>query len=40
MQGGSRLHLAKGITLLESITLEDKEAGQQLLLNLLAENGQ
>ena len=32
---GSRLHLAKGITLLESITAADKKAGQQLLLNLL-----
>lgn len=36
---GSRLHLAKGITLLESITLEDKEAGQQLLLNVLPKTG-
>ncbi|WP_124071690.1 methylmalonyl Co-A mutase-associated GTPase MeaB [Filibacter tadaridae] len=36
---GSRLHLAKGITLLESITAEDKVAGQQLLLNLLPKAG-
>lgn len=36
---GSRLHLAKGITLLESITKEDREAGQQLLLNLLPRTG-
>ena len=36
---GSRLDLAKGITLLESITLNDKEAGQQLLLNLLPKTG-
>ena len=36
---GSRLHLAKGITLLESITASDKVAGQQLLLNLLTETG-
>lgn len=37
--GGSRLHLAKGITLLESIILDDKVAGQQLLLNLLPKTG-
>lgn len=36
---GSRLHLAKGITLLESVTAGDKAAGQQLLLNLLSETG-
>ena len=36
---GSRLHLAKGITLLESITAKDKEAGQQLLLNVLPKTG-
>lgn len=35
----SRLHLAKGITLLESTTLADKQAGQQLLLNLLPHTG-
>ena len=37
IKNGSRLHLAKGITLLESITASDKVAGQQLLLNLLSE---
>ncbi|WP_342515264.1 methylmalonyl Co-A mutase-associated GTPase MeaB [Sporosarcina sp. FSL K6-1522] len=36
---GSRLHLAKGITLLESITSRDKRLGQQLLLNLLPKTG-
>ena len=36
---GSRLHLAKGITLLESVTESDKLAGQKLLLNLLQETG-
>lgn len=36
---GSRLHLAKGITLLESITAADRVAGQELLLNLLPETG-
>lgn len=36
---GSRLHLAKGITLLESITQDDKVAGQELLLNLLPKTG-
>jgi len=36
---GSRLHLAKGITLLESITVKDKAAGQQLLLNVLPKTG-
>lgn len=35
----SRLHLAKGITLIESITQVDKEAGQKLLLNLLPHSG-
>ncbi|MHA6259553.1 methylmalonyl Co-A mutase-associated GTPase MeaB [Sporosarcina sp. CAU 1771] len=35
----SRLHLAKGITLLESTTSEDKNAGQKLLLNLLPHTG-
>lgn len=39
IQAGSRLHLAKGITLLESVTAADKVAGQQLLLNLLSETG-
>ncbi len=32
-------HLAKGITLIESITESDKKAGQQLLLNLLPNTG-
>ena len=36
---GSRLALAKGITLIESITEADKIAGQQLLLNLLPTTG-
>ncbi|MFJ7933798.1 methylmalonyl Co-A mutase-associated GTPase MeaB [Sporosarcina sp. NPDC096371] len=36
---GSRLHLAKGITLLESITAKDKTAGQQLLLNVMPKTG-
>lgn len=36
---GSRLHLAKGITLLESTTTEDRRAGQELLLNLLPKTG-
>lgn len=36
---GSRLDLAKGITLLESITERDKKAGQQLLLNTLPHVG-
>lgn len=36
---GSRLDLAKGITLLESVTAADKVAGQQLLLNLLPKTG-
>ena len=36
---GSRLDLAKGITLIESITESDKKAGQQLLLNLLPNTG-
>lgn len=39
IQAGSRLHLAKGITLLESVTAADKAAGQQLLLNLLSKTG-
>lgn len=39
ISNGSRLHLAKGITLLESIILDDKVAGQQLLLNLLPKTG-
>jgi LAO/AO transport system kinase len=39
ISNGSRLHLAKGITLLESIILDDKIAGQQLLLNLLSKTG-
>lgn len=36
---GSRLDLAKGITLLESLKAADKQAGQQLLLDLLPETG-
>ena len=36
---GSRLHLAKGIALLESVTAADKKAGQELLLNLLPKTG-
>lgn len=36
---GSRLDLAKGITLLESIKEVDKNAGQKLLLSLLAKTG-
>src|SRR5690606_31295177 len=36
---GSRLNLAKGITLIESITAADKVAGQELLLTLLPETG-
>lgn len=36
---GSRLDLAKGITLLESIRQEDREAGQALLLKLLPQTG-
>ncbi|AOV07799.1 methylmalonyl Co-A mutase-associated GTPase MeaB [Sporosarcina ureilytica] len=36
---GSRLHLARGITLLESITAEDRKAGQELLLSLLPKTG-
>lgn len=36
----SRLHLARGITLLESITPKDKIAAQQLLLNLLPKTGE
>jgi len=36
---GSRLHLAKGITLLESTTTDDKNAGQELLLSLLPKTG-
>ncbi|WP_192597722.1 methylmalonyl Co-A mutase-associated GTPase MeaB [Sporosarcina limicola] len=39
ISNGSRLHLAKGITLLESITPADKIAGQQVLLNLLPKTG-
>lgn len=39
ISNGSRLHLAKGITLLESIISEDKVAGQQLLLNVLPKTG-
>lgn len=35
ISSGSRLHLAKGITLLESIKSEDQKAGQELLLSLL-----
>ncbi|WP_246880406.1 methylmalonyl Co-A mutase-associated GTPase MeaB [Sporosarcina sp. 6E9] len=36
---GSRLDLAKGITLIESITPSDKKAGQELLLNVLPKTG-
>lgn len=39
ISGGSRLHLARGITLLESITAEDRKVGQQLLLDLLPKTG-
>ncbi len=39
IRAGSRLHLAKGITLLESTTATDKKAAQELLLNLLSESG-
>ena len=39
ISNGSRLHLAKGITLLESIIWDDKVAGQQLLLDLLPKTG-
>ncbi len=36
---GSRLHLAKAITLLESTHPADRQAGQQLLLNILPKTG-
>ncbi len=36
---GSRLSLAKGITLLESIAIHDKPAGQELLRTLLPKTG-
>jgi LAO/AO transport system kinase len=36
---GSRLDLAKGITLIESTTSSDKKAGQELLLNVLPKTG-
>lgn len=36
---GSRLHLAKAITLLESTHPTDRKAGQQLLLNILPKTG-
>ncbi len=39
IKNGSRLDLAKGITLIESITATDKIAGQELLLNVLPETG-
>ena len=39
IMNGSRLDLAKGITLIESTTELDKKAGQQLLLNLLPTTG-
>lgn len=39
ISGGSRLDLAKGITLLESVTQADKVAAQQLLLALLPKTG-
>lgn len=37
--GGSRLHLSKGITLLESMRPTDKIAGQELLRRLLPKTG-
>lgn len=36
---GSRLHLAKAITLLESTHPQDRQLGQQLLLNILPHTG-
>lgn len=39
ISSGSRLHLAKGITLLESIKSADQKAGQELLLSLLPKTG-
>lgn len=36
---GSRLHLAKAITLLESLHPADRQAGQELLLNILPKTG-
>lgn len=39
IEQGSRLHLARGITLLESIKQEDQLAGQELLLQLLPKTG-
>lgn len=36
---GSRLHLARGITLLESVAADDRSAGQELLLQLLPLTG-
>ena len=39
IMNGSRLHLAKAITLIESTTEIDKKAGQQLLHNLLPTTG-
>lgn len=40
VQSGSKLHLAKAITLLESSNLEDKVDGQALLKELLPHTGQ
>lgn len=39
IEKGSRLHLARGITLLESIKTEDQKAGQELLLQMLPKTG-
>jgi LAO/AO transport system kinase len=39
VQSGSRLHLGKAITLLESANPEDKKSGQELLNRLLPETG-
>lgn len=39
LRSGSRLHLAKAITLLESTHAEDKQAGQELLKELLPQTG-
>lgn len=39
IRSGSRLDLAKGITLVESTTIADKRTAQQLLLSLLPDTG-
>ena len=39
VKSGSKLHLAKAITLLESSNLEDKVEGQSLLKTLLSYTG-